>query len=243
MIKFFRKIRYDLMEKNKTGKYLKYAIGEIVLVVIGILLALQVNNWNINRINTNSYNNVLTSLIADLENDINELDNLVSISKKQNIIIIKTLNNKETTIDNIRAYIKQLCFSPESFTPNTTSFKILENYGSSNLLKIKEISTDVQSLYNSAYKINQESYNDRNTLISSRIRPLIMKSKLITLDLNGEIMLDENEVKHILSINGELTGPLKELFVLNAILIRERLEPLKEKFKDIASKLKQLKTK
>ena len=46
MIKFFRKIRYDLMEKNKTGKYFKYAIGEIVLVVIGILIALQINNWN-----------------------------------------------------------------------------------------------------------------------------------------------------------------------------------------------------
>ena len=46
MIKFFRKIRYDLMEKNKNGKYLKYAIGEILLVVIGILIALQINNWN-----------------------------------------------------------------------------------------------------------------------------------------------------------------------------------------------------
>jgi len=46
MIKFFRKIRYDLMVKNKTGKYLKYAIGEIILVVIGILIALQINNWN-----------------------------------------------------------------------------------------------------------------------------------------------------------------------------------------------------
>ena len=49
MIKFFRPIRKDLMEKNKTGKYLKYAIGEIVLVVIGILIALQINNWNENR--------------------------------------------------------------------------------------------------------------------------------------------------------------------------------------------------
>jgi hypothetical protein len=46
MIKFFRKIRYGLMNQNKTTKYLKYAIGEIVLVVIGILIALQINNWN-----------------------------------------------------------------------------------------------------------------------------------------------------------------------------------------------------
>ena len=51
MIKFFRKIRYDLMNQNKTTKYFKYAIGEIVLVVIGILIALQVNNWNVNRLN------------------------------------------------------------------------------------------------------------------------------------------------------------------------------------------------
>jgi len=46
MIKFFRKIRYDLMEKNKTAKYFKYTLGEIILVVIGILIALQINYLN-----------------------------------------------------------------------------------------------------------------------------------------------------------------------------------------------------
>ena len=46
MIKFFRHIRKSLLEENKMGKYFKYAIGEIILVVIGILIALQINNWN-----------------------------------------------------------------------------------------------------------------------------------------------------------------------------------------------------
>ena len=46
MIKFFRKIRQNLLSQGKTGKYFKYAIGEIILVVIGILIALQINNWN-----------------------------------------------------------------------------------------------------------------------------------------------------------------------------------------------------
>ena len=49
MIKFFRKIRQNLLSEGKTGKYFKYAIGEIVLVVIGILIALQINNWNESR--------------------------------------------------------------------------------------------------------------------------------------------------------------------------------------------------
>ena len=46
MLKFFRRIRHDLMATGKTTKYFKYAIGEIVLVVVGILIALQINNWN-----------------------------------------------------------------------------------------------------------------------------------------------------------------------------------------------------
>jgi len=49
MIKFFRNIRQNLLAEGKTSKYLKYAIGEIILVVIGILIALQINNWNENR--------------------------------------------------------------------------------------------------------------------------------------------------------------------------------------------------
>lgn len=51
MIKFFRKIRRDLLSEGKTIYYIKYAIGEIVLVVIGILIALQINNWNENQKN------------------------------------------------------------------------------------------------------------------------------------------------------------------------------------------------
>ena len=49
MIKFFRKIRQNLLSENKFSKYLIYAIGEIILVVIGILIALQINNWNESR--------------------------------------------------------------------------------------------------------------------------------------------------------------------------------------------------
>ncbi len=81
MIKLFRRIRYDLMEKNKTAKYLKYAIGEIVLVVIGILIALQINNWNEDR-KTN--NKIKKSLVA-LRNDLIQ-DTVLIIEKKTSTV-------------------------------------------------------------------------------------------------------------------------------------------------------------
>ncbi|NNF86407.1 MAG: hypothetical protein HKO48_02830, partial [Nitrosopumilus sp.] len=69
MIKFFRRIRKDLMETGKTSKYLKYAIGEIILVVIGILIALQINNWNENRKAEAELIDVYKQIVLDLDND------------------------------------------------------------------------------------------------------------------------------------------------------------------------------
>ncbi|MCK0180637.1 DUF6090 family protein, partial [Flavobacteriaceae bacterium S0862] len=73
MIKFFRKIRQNLLSEGKTGKYLKYAIGEIVLVVIGILMALQINNWNENRKDETRRKLLLNNLKIDLEQDLRRL--------------------------------------------------------------------------------------------------------------------------------------------------------------------------
>ena len=67
MIKFFRSLRMQLLSENKTGKYLKYAIGEIILVVIGILIALQINNWNENRKLHNEELGLLLEVKSNLE--------------------------------------------------------------------------------------------------------------------------------------------------------------------------------
>jgi len=67
MINVFSKIRQKLLSENKFSKYLIYAIGEIVLVVIGILIALQINNWNIDKVDRQLERQYLSSLILDLE--------------------------------------------------------------------------------------------------------------------------------------------------------------------------------
>ena len=78
MIKFFRKIRYNLIEQNKTGKYFKYAIGEIVLVVIGILIALQINNWNSIRNDRLLEDEYLIRLAEETRWNIKQLDYSIS---------------------------------------------------------------------------------------------------------------------------------------------------------------------
>jgi len=74
MIKFFRKIRQNLLSEGKTGKYMKYAIGEIILVVIGILIAIQLNEWRNEIVNTKQKQKVLLALKTDFEENLTRLD-------------------------------------------------------------------------------------------------------------------------------------------------------------------------
>lgn len=81
MIKFFRHIRKDLVEKTKTSKYLKYAIGEIILVVFGILIALQINNWNETQKKQNELKSVYKLIKLDLQKDIITIHKVLDIMK------------------------------------------------------------------------------------------------------------------------------------------------------------------
>ncbi|MFH4966592.1 DUF6090 family protein [Gaetbulibacter sp. M240] len=82
MIKFFRKIRQNLLMENKTGKYFKYAIGEIVLVVIGILIALSINNWNEERKERIKEQIILKQLQEDYQANLAQLEQKIETRKK-----------------------------------------------------------------------------------------------------------------------------------------------------------------
>jgi Family of unknown function (DUF6090) len=82
MIKFFRKIRQNMIKENRTSKYLLYAIGEIVLVVIGILIALSINNWNTNRIQKQKEHLLLSELNKEFKANKIQLDTVLSSHKR-----------------------------------------------------------------------------------------------------------------------------------------------------------------
>ncbi|MCB0476484.1 MAG: hypothetical protein KDC69_12460, partial [Flavobacteriaceae bacterium] len=83
MIKFFRNIRKKLAAENKVLGYLRYAIGEIVLVVIGILIALQINTWNQNRIDSNEEQDIIAKLHKDFKENKNNIQGFIVTNKNE----------------------------------------------------------------------------------------------------------------------------------------------------------------
>ena len=109
MIKFFRKIRQNLLSEGKTAKYLKYAIGEIVLVVIGILIALGLNNWNEDRKSIRNSSVLLKEIVEDLKTD------TLVFSTAYNSVL-EQIQNEEWALDRQDYEINQVerlwdCFS------------------------------------------------------------------------------------------------------------------------------------
>ena len=81
MLTFFRKIRKELLGSGQARKYLLYAIGEIALVVLGILIALQINNWNENRMDQKAISNYFERIHEELQGGVEDIDNYLVITK------------------------------------------------------------------------------------------------------------------------------------------------------------------
>ena len=97
MFRFFRKMRNSLLSENKFTRYFFYALGEIFLVVIGILIALQVNNWNENRKTKTFEKVILTQLKESLKRDLKVLNNNISQLKKSFKTSTWIIENYETS--------------------------------------------------------------------------------------------------------------------------------------------------
>ncbi|MEA1787728.1 DUF6090 family protein [Arenibacter sp. GZD96] len=87
--------------ENRTGKYFKYAIGEIILVVIGILIALQINNWNENRINRNQEQQILLQLKSEYLENLTEIENKITMRNEMINSAYRILSIKEGLLKDI----------------------------------------------------------------------------------------------------------------------------------------------
>ncbi|MCQ0112613.1 hypothetical protein SAMN04487906_1916 [Zhouia amylolytica] len=109
MIKLFRRIRQKLLSENKLSQYIIYAIGEIILVVIGILIALQINNWNVDRIERETAYEYLQSLTADLKLDeinFNDYNNFLEEHQNRKRVLLERLKYDDLSTDSLVTLIQ-----------------------------------------------------------------------------------------------------------------------------------------
>ncbi|TXE15692.1 hypothetical protein ES692_15545 [Psychroserpens burtonensis] len=176
MIKFFRHIRKDLMEKNKTGTYVKYAIGEIVLVVIGILIALSISNWNENQKDKETEFYVLEEILNNLKEDALLIEGIIAKREDANTSAKNMLGYlKQDTVDVdvlSRDFLNYLSF--ERYFPINNAYEILKSKGLK--LSNNKLTTRISRYYD--YEQNKVNFsikdvedailiilNDKNSII------------------------------------------------------------------------------
>ena len=142
MLKFFRKIRQKLLTENKFSRYLIYAIGEIVLVVIGILIALQINNWNESRKVAEIKHTIYQNLLSDLQTDSNYIDEKI-IELNASITLyedyLNTYKTPNLTMNEVLNNQNKLDFITTTIRFQNSTISSLENTG-----EIKLIPSDLR---------------------------------------------------------------------------------------------------
>ena len=155
MIKFFRNIRQTLIKENKVSNYLLYAIGEIVLVVIGILIALQVNNWNESRKLESTEREFFQGVKSDLLQDKAYMNLIIEKANKKidayNLFSEDLPNLYDTNRPKLDSLLNIYFDTGATFYPISGSFNSALSSNEFNTFKNKSLKMMVIKLYNSTY--------------------------------------------------------------------------------------------
>ena len=163
MLKFFRKIRQNLLSENKFSNYFLYAIGEILLVVIGILIALQINNWNQDQQDRSLSNNFLMRIKLDIEKDTSILNQKIDLGEelcKGYLAYIKKMHQQQQNQEEYIQLMSSVRTNVDELVLNDIAYSELINTGSLNLL------------FNPMLKDEITQYYRNYKLVASRIEEL-----------------------------------------------------------------------
>ena len=159
MIIFFKKIRQQLLTENKFSKYLLYAIGEIVLVVIGILIALQLNTCRMEKKDRQIEKTLLINIKKDLGNDIQGFRRVKKFNISQNETCIRLLDYiideskpLEDTIQFVNDFHLIVFFSIPNV--NRTSYDLAINTGYLNNISSDSLVNELSNYYNNNFLSN-----------------------------------------------------------------------------------------
>lgn len=219
MIPFFRKIRKQLANDNKPLRYMRYAIGEIVLVVIGILIALQINNWNQESHQKDKEKKMLFELDRDLASNVKILEREIKMQQKfinEATLTIEHLKSKKPFNDSISDYLGQI-FIIEKIQFSSSAYESLKSVGV-DLISSDSIRADITDLFGNEFPfsvmwIRDAGMNNANLVHPYYIkyfeRSLSFESNIIPTNYEG-LLKDQEFINAISNKRG-----LKRAIILN----------------------------
>ena len=164
MIKLFRNIRQNMIKQNRVTNYFLYAIGEIVLVVIGILIALQVNTWNESRKLKETEREFFKGVKSDLLQDKTYMNLIIDKADKKMVVynilksdLLPLYNNDRQQLDSLLGIYFE---SQGTFYPISGSFNSAISSNEFNTFKNKPLKMAVIKLYNSTYSRLMDNAKD-----------------------------------------------------------------------------------
>jgi hypothetical protein len=225
------------MGKNKTGKYFKYAIGEIILVVIGILIALQINNWNENQKSETKTQDYYVQLLDDLNNDIVSAENTIkefSNHQKEYNKYLSSYDIEVLTPINAYEQISNLTLISTPLTFNTNTIESLQNSGDvglipshirNRLMNLRRI----QNLTIKRFEDTSKGQQDITQKLSGLVGATTLPKRLINQpEMKAFLNIDENLGELILVYEG--IHRWKSISQLETI---DRLEDMQEEIDSI----------
>ena len=224
MINFFRKIRQQLLTENKpafaAGRYLKYAIGEIILVVMGILIALSINNWNENRKERLQEQIILKGLQYDLRLDVSNLNKQFKTKEGDlesfiNCLEILTTDNQATKAQFMDNF--EWILDVGGFSQSKTTFNNLQTSGQISFIKNKVILDSIINYYNSRIDLGETAMRDYTRNI---VAPYLFEFDYIpsheTMYRNKRLAKASNPDSYIMS-GKSLEDYKQDYFIINAL--------------------------
>ncbi len=234
MINFFRHIRKSLLMENKNAKYLKYALGEIILVMIGILLALQVNNWNNNRINSKEEQKALNSIHSEFLRNRDHLDDIIkttdsSIETGRQIMALINTDATKLHSQNVDSLIFQV-FEYDVFNVSENSIQeILQSGKFQNLQNdiLKSLILEWTHQKNRTYKTSDNLESKSQALVDYLIKNYPLKN----IDAYGVLAWEEpstiNIDKHLVFYDIEFENIIDD-FLYNLMGYNNRIKEIKK---------------
>jgi len=215
------------METGKTGKYLKYAIGEIILVVIGILIALSINNWNEARKSSAFEKEILTQVQANLVKDKLTLEEISSNFQKAINSSNKILESawSQQDIDSLQFWLADV-IQFDRFQPLTNAYEVLKSKGLDQV-KNKELRFLLGTYYDDEAKRSVNAIGDIEETFKTEWIPIMrndfddVKFKTYAIPKDIKLFTEESIAKNIIKINRDNFGGGKNSIDLTIITINK----------------------